>query len=167
MKRTGLALFVLAFSSTLAGATFTVTSTADSGSGTLRQAIADANNAGGPDTIAFNVAGSGVHTITLATGLPAITSPVTIDGYTQSGAMANTHPVGQGLNTVLRIEIDGAATTGACLSVSASSTTIKGLAIHGCETGVAFENGAFTGNKVEGCFLGTNVTGTTRIDQDP
>ncbi len=166
MKRL-LGALILSLAVSAHAATFTVTTTNDSGAGSLRQAILDANGSGGADTIAFNITGSGVHTITLATGLPAITSPVTIDGYTQSGSSANTHPIGQGLNTVLRIEIDGAATTGACLSVSASSTTIKGLAIHGCEVGIALESGAFTGNKIEGCFLGTNIAGTARIDQDP
>ena len=47
-------------------ATFSVTSTADSGAGTLRQAITDANNAAGADTIAFNISGASVHTITLS-----------------------------------------------------------------------------------------------------
>jgi hypothetical protein len=166
MKRF-LGALILLLAVPVRAATFTVTNTNDSGAGSLRQAILDANGSGGADTISFNITGSGVHKIMLATSLSAITSPVTIDGYTQSGSSPNTHPVGQGLNTVLRIEIDGAATTGACLSVSASSTTIKGLAIHGCEMGIALASGAFTGNKIEGCFLGTNVAGTARIDQDP
>ena len=38
--------------------------------------------------------------------LPEISDPVSIDGYTQPGAVENTNPVGQGLNSVLRIEID-------------------------------------------------------------
>jgi IPT/TIG domain/S-layer homology domain len=167
MKRTGLVLLLSGLSAALSAATFNVTSTNDTGAGSLRQAIIDANGAGGADTIAFNIAGSGVHTITLATALPAVTGALTIDGYTQSGASANTHPVGQGLNTVLRIEIDAAATTGACLTVSASNTTIKGLAIHGCEIGIALSNDAFSNNRIEGCFLGTNVAGSARIDQDP
>ena len=87
-----LALVLVLGRRSLAAATFTVTSTADSGAGTLRQAIIDANNAGGADTIAFNIAGSGVHTIALATPLPAITSAATIDGYTQTGALVNTLP---------------------------------------------------------------------------
>ncbi len=136
--------------------TYTVTSTADAGAGTLRQAILDANANVGPDTIAFNIAGSGVHTITPVTALPVITSPVTIDGFTQAGSSPNTHPVGQGLNSVLTIELVGS------LGVSASDTTIRGLSIHGGS--VVFNNGAFSNNKVEGCFIGTDVTGTQRLD---
>ena len=36
-------------------ATYTVTNTKDSGVGSLRQAIIDANNNPGPDTISFNI----------------------------------------------------------------------------------------------------------------
>ena len=48
-------------------ATFTVTNTSDSGAGSLRQAILDANANPGLDTIAFDIPGAGVHTITPAT----------------------------------------------------------------------------------------------------
>ena len=65
--------------------TFTVTTTADSGTGSLRAAITAADAAGGTSTIAFNIAGSGVHTIGVKTVLPTITANVTIDGSTQPG----------------------------------------------------------------------------------
>ena len=149
------------------GATFTVTSTADSGAGSLRQAILDANGAGGADTIAFNIAGSGVHSIALASPLPAMTFAVTIDGYTQTGALVNTLPVGQGLNTVLRVAVSGAAVAGACFTISASDVILKGLVIHNCDVGVAFTSGAFDTSKVEGCFLGTDAAGGARVDQNP
>ena len=45
--------------------TFTVTNTNDSGTGSLRQAITDANGTGG-GTINFNIPGRGVHTISPA-----------------------------------------------------------------------------------------------------
>src|SRR5690242_10143101 len=44
-------------------AVFTVTSAADSGPGTLRQAILDANAAAGADTVAFAVGGGGAVSI--------------------------------------------------------------------------------------------------------
>ena len=53
--------------------TFTVTNTNDSGAGSLRQAILDANTHAGLDKITFNIAGSGVHTIAPLSALP--TSP--------------------------------------------------------------------------------------------
>src|SRR5450432_3210694 len=93
-------------------ATFTVVNTNDSGVGSLRQAIEDANAMAGADTITFNIAGSGVHTIAPTSQLPTITDAVTIDGYTQPGALANTNPPGQGTNAVLLIEIDGTNASG-------------------------------------------------------
>ncbi len=66
-------------------ATFTVTDANDTGAGSLRQAITDANTAAGTDTIVFNIAGAGAHTISLTTALPTITETVTIDATTQAG----------------------------------------------------------------------------------
>src|SRR5262245_45407421 len=92
--------------------TFTVTNTNDSGSGSLRQAITDANNHAGADTINFNISGGGVHTIKPDSTLPAITSPVTIDGYSQPGSSANSRGPTLGDNSVHLIEIDGTNTGG-------------------------------------------------------
>ena len=66
-----------------AGVNYIVTNINDSGSGSLRQALLDANANPGADTISFNIPGSGVKTITLTSPLPDVTSPVTIDGTTQ------------------------------------------------------------------------------------
>jgi len=164
---TGMVVAAVLFTSaaTLRGGTFTVTNTSDSGAGSLRQAILDANGAVGADTIAFGISGSGVQTIAPATALPAITSPVTIDGYTQTGALPNTQDTSQGLNTVLKIEVDGAALGAAsiCLDVAASDTTIKGLVIHGCDAAnVRLQNSA-SNFVLEGCFLGTDPAGTTPV----
>ena len=56
-----------------------VANTQDAGTGSLRQAILDANANPGADRIEFNIGGGGVKTIALATALPAITDTVTID----------------------------------------------------------------------------------------
>src|SRR5262245_53265943 len=69
----------------LFGATFPVTSTADSGSGSLRNAITAANSTPGADTITFNISGGGVQTITLFSDLPILSERATIDGTTQPG----------------------------------------------------------------------------------
>src|SRR5260370_29206805 len=65
--------------------TFTVTNTNDSGSGSLRQAILDSNSNPGQNTIQFQIATSGVQTITPMMALPNITNSVIIDGTTQGG----------------------------------------------------------------------------------
>ena len=56
----------LSFTAATRADTFTVTSTADTGAGSLRQAITDANNHAGSDTIAFDIPGSGVQTINVS-----------------------------------------------------------------------------------------------------
>src|SRR5436853_4087488 len=80
--------------------TLIVTNTNDSGTGSLRQAILDANNNPGLDTITFNISGTNVHTIAPSTPLPPINEPVIIDGTTQAGFTTNNKPV---------IEINGAS----------------------------------------------------------
>ena len=152
-------------------ATFLVTSTADSGAGSLRQAIFDANSAsniGGPDTIAFNIPGSGVHTIQPLSQLPTITDPAIIDGYTQPGASVNTNGPGLGDNAVLQIELDGTYagqfgsapwfTIGTGLEITAGSSTVRGLVVNrfGVDGIRLSSNG---GNTIEGSFIGVDPTG--------
>ena len=89
----GLALTALAAGS-LSAATFTVTNTNDSGPGSLRQAILDANGAAGLDTIAFNVSGAGcdgggVCTITPRASCRASAVPFSSTG-TRSPALSRT-----------------------------------------------------------------------------
>ncbi|MET0636627.1 MAG: gliding motility-associated C-terminal domain-containing protein [Chitinophagaceae bacterium] len=71
-------------------ATFPVTSNADSGPGTLREAItlANANGIGVTDNIFFNLADftRAGRTITLMSQLPVLTSNIILDGSTQAGA---------------------------------------------------------------------------------
>src|SRR6476659_9390454 len=91
LSRPILVIFSLAavLSVSASAATFTVVNTNDSGGGSLRQALTDANAGGaGPHTIAFDIPGSGVHAIALASTLPtaSVTSGgLTIDGTTQPG----------------------------------------------------------------------------------
>jgi IPT/TIG domain/S-layer homology domain len=162
----------------LAGAaTFTVTTTADSGPGSLRQAILDANANAGLDTIAFNVTGAGcagtptVCTIAPASNLPVITSPVFIDGYTQPGSSPNTLALGD--DAVLLIEIDGSVINGSVLDLSgplggdSSGSTIRGLVINhlvggnvAIELGEGFGDGS-NNDTITGNFLGTDPTGSS------
>ncbi len=61
-----------------AATTYTVTNTLDSGAGSLRQAVDDANNNAGADVIVFDASAAG--TITLTTGEIAIRDDVSITG---------------------------------------------------------------------------------------
>src|SRR5438128_5123496 len=144
----------------LAASTFTVTNTNDSGAGSLRQAINDANGNSGLDTIAFNIPGTGVHIITPVTQLPSITSPVTLDGYTQPGSSSNT--LANGDNAVLLIEISGAILSGndGLVLLGGGGSTIRGLVIdHGWSSGVRIVQSS--NNVVEGCFLGVKPDGNS------
>ena len=95
-----------------------MTNTNDSGPGSLRQAILDANAATGPQTITFDIpntdpgfnAATGTWTIIPASALPQITNAVTIDGYSQPGSSVNT--LAQGDNAVLKIVLDGVQRSG-------------------------------------------------------
>jgi hypothetical protein len=61
----------------------TVTNTADSGAGSLRQALLESNSVAGTQTILFNIPGPGPHTIAPPSTLPTITEAVTIDGWSE------------------------------------------------------------------------------------
>src|SRR5207237_402001 len=133
----------------LAPATFTVLNTADTGAGSLRQAILDANASANtdstgdlipdPDVINFNIPGAGVHPISPTTAFDPIKEAVVIDGYTQpkndgSGTLAtpNSHSLTDpdpSDNAVLLIEISGASLGGATLFqfVGAGGSTVRGL----------------------------------------
>src|SRR5438128_1404125 len=86
-------------------ATFGVDNTNDSGAGSLRQAILDANASPGPDTIDFNIPGAGPHEISPTSALPTITEAVYIEGFSQPGASPNTNPIELGSNAVIKIVI--------------------------------------------------------------
>ena len=164
-----------AFSGGAAAATFTVTSTADAGPGTLRQAILDANAVADADTIEFNIVGSGVHTIVPASALPTITHPVTIDGYTQPGATPNTNGPQLGTNAQLMIEVDG-TNTGALLTnailhfdANADGSTVRGLVLNRAgqaapaNSASAIRIAGTDGVVIEGNFLGTNPAGNAAL----
>jgi len=136
---------------------------------TLRAAIMEANALAGPEIITFSIPVAtdsgcndvtGVCTIQPASALPAITGLVTIDGYTQPGAIPNTNGPGFGLNTVLKIELDGisAGVVAAGLDIAAGNITIRGLAINRFTgDGIRLISGS---NVIEGNFIGTDASGT-------
>ena len=167
-----LAGFILGLAAaSLPASTFTVTNTNDSGSGSLRQAILDANANPGLDTIAFDIPGTAVHTIAPASSLPLITDPVVIDGYSQPGSSPNTLTVGD--DAVLLIEIDASSGVNPVLDLNgpsggdSSRSTIRGIvlshmAADGIQVGSGFENGS-NDDVIEGNFLGTDPTGSISL----
>jgi hypothetical protein len=149
--------------------TFTVGNTHDSGAGSLRDAIHQANadiEGPGVDTIDFNVPTSDPgfnaanHTWTIAplSALPAIDRPVDINGDSQPGAQPNT--LADGDNAVIAIELDGAGAVSAVngLAIDTSHSAVVGLAINRFVVGIALEGDGDT--TVSGDFVGTDPSGT-------
>lgn len=139
-------------------AIFTVTSTADEGPGSLRQAMIDANSAPGVDVIEFDIDGPGPFTIVLQSALPGIDDEVTIDGLSQPGAACDTWPA------TLQIGLDGSNLTGnpAGLALNASNSTIRGLVINGMRdqssgSGLRIEG---NDNRIECNIIGTDSSGS-------
>jgi hypothetical protein len=113
---------------TIAANGFVVTTTADSGSGSLRQAILNANAIAGTDTITFDpTTFATLQTITLATTLPQITSSLVISG---TGA------------TLLRVDGNDSVQVFSIAS-GAYSVTMKGLTLR---RGLAAAGGAGLSN---------------------
>lgn len=161
--------------------TVTATGDVDSDDGvcTLREAIIAADNqisyhgcvfagSGSPTTIGFNIPGPGVQQIAVASRLPEITKPVTLDGLTQPGADCSVWP------PALLIEISSAGNgqyNGLTLSAGSDGSTVRGLVVNGFNNNVGYAynfNAAINiyqsnGNAVECNFLGTDPTGTTAV----
>jgi hypothetical protein len=146
------------------GKTFTVNSTASTadstvGDGvcaaspgvcTLRAAIQEANTTAALDTIAFAI-GTGTQRISVSAGLPAITSPVNIDGRTQPGYAGK--PI---------VEIRGSLITGDGLQITAGGSTLRGLVVNGFSgDGIEITGGG--SNVIENCYVGVDVAGTAAV----
>ena len=146
------------------GVLFTVTTTADSGAGSLRQAILDANSANaGTDNIDFDISisdsgytnATGTWAIAPASALPVITAPVIIDGTSQGADQPN-------FNGTPLIVLSGVqAGSGAVgLDITGGNSTVKGLVINqfGGDGIDLTTNG---GDVVEGDYIGTDATGSS------
>ena len=135
-------------SASRAASTFVVINVNDSGPGSLRQAMIDANANPGLDTITFNI-GSGHQTIKPQQRLPTVTDPVLIDGTSQPGFSGT--PI---------IEIDSSNQfDGNGLFLDGGDSTVRSLVINKSPfTGILI--GSKGGNRIEGCYIGTDVTGT-------
>ena len=131
------------------GDTFTVTNTSDSGLGSLRWAITNANANPGPDTINFQISGTAPFIISLLSALPAATDVTTIDATTQTGYSGT--PV---------VELNGtsAGSSSVGLQLNSSFNIVKGLAINRFPSyGIVLSG---VSNVIQGNFIGTDTTGT-------
>ena len=131
-------------------ATYTVNSTNDTGPGSFRQALLDANAHAGTDTIAFAITNAAL-TISPASALPIITDSIVIDGTTQPGF--SNAPLVELYGQTTGTGIDG-------LTIAASDCIVRGLAINRFSRhGIVVTNGE--NNQVEGNYVGLNLAGTS------
>ncbi len=145
-------------------ATYTVINTNDSGAGSLRQAIADANAAPGADNIYFNIpdtdpnydAGTGCWTITLNSQLPMImTGYINIDARTQETNQGNRNIYGY------EIILAKSGTFDYPFLLVSPGNAIKGFIISGWTYGIMIANSTATGNTISHNFIGCNYRADT------
>lgn len=132
-------------------ANFLVTNTNDSGDGSLRQAILDANFNQVATAINFKIAGSPPFTINLQTDLPRIFAAVSIDGTTQPGFSGR--PI---------IEVHSAnSQLVSALTLNGGNSVVRGLVLNRFKAaGIGL--GGKGNNFVEGNYIGADLTGATR-----
>lgn len=143
----------------------------------LRGAIVAMNASAGPHTIRFElpVTDPGYVPATAhwrfnpTIEYPFIERELNIDGYTQPGASPNTNtPAQGGSNAILKIEIAGpgrANQMSGFYAVNSSVNaplTLRGLAINRFFRNVFLLNPGT--HRIEGCFIGTDITGMTGFD---
>jgi hypothetical protein len=143
---------------------YTVTNTNNSGPGSLRQAIIDANNHSGEDTISFNIPTSDLNynsskgwwVITPTGLLPSLTDDETsIDGGLQEVNQGNTNPTG------LELVIDGSSLVGSMsiLTIESDRNNISNLTIANAPgPGIRIITGADT-NVITNNYIGTDPNG--------
>jgi parallel beta-helix repeat protein len=150
---------------------FTVSTTADTGVGSLRQAILDANGHAGPDTIVFDIPTTGslfnstVWFIEPFSDLPELTDDGTVvDGTTQTARRGDTNADGP------EVYLQGyqgrtghRVSTG--ITISSSHNVVRGLIVS-CfsQTGIWITSDRASYNLIEGNFIGTSYSGADTAD---
>lgn len=142
-----------------AAATIPVTNNSDAAAGSLRDAITQANMTTDVDTITFGIGMAGSQqTITLMTALPNITQPVTIDGWSQGGAMYMGPPL------IEVVGVHNMMSGSPVLRLDAAGCTVRGLAlVHAAGVTLGGDGIVLASNNnwVYGCYVGLGLDGDT------
>ncbi len=137
---------------------FSVVNLNDQGSGSLRQAILDADAAGGAEVINFSVTG----TILLTSGaLPTITDAISIEGTTALG-FAGAPLVEVDCNGFGGLQFNSGATGAALTSLAIVDATGNGVTISG--GGQMIVDGNFIGLGLDGATVQGNTGNGLEID---
>ncbi|MFK7919179.1 MAG: hypothetical protein AB8G14_13975 [Ilumatobacter sp.] len=130
---------------------------------TLRAAMQEAEAQPGRDVIEFALAGAGPHRIDVASSLPTVKDPdgVTIDGYSQAGALENT--LDHGTNAQLMVELrgDGPQSFDA-FEIWSAGSIIRGLSIFDFARHIRVLGPTANENQIIGNFIGTDAAATFR-----
>jgi hypothetical protein len=162
---TALAALLLAAVPALAAPPNVVVNTADSGAGSLRDALTFA--AANPGTtVQFNIPpltngnptpgfDGKAFTIKPKSALPVLTANSTVvDGTSQTAFSGDTNPNGP------EVELNGVgAGINTGLDITAAKCTVKGLAIGGFSLGIEVHGGSAVTNKVQRCYVGLHAWG--------
>ncbi len=145
---------------------------------TAEEAAQITGDLGPEDRVHFNIQGAGPHLLMIPEGgLRVRRAGLTIDGYTQPGAMLCTNPADQPNNAVIQIVLDARngnhtgqpdEPEGRILVINAPDVTLRGLAIlstfataeGGDNYGVGWGEGG-AGGRISGCWIGLHPDGVT------
>ena len=141
-----------------------VTNVNNAGSGSLRDAIVQANATPGLNAILFNIPGSGCpKVIQLSTELPQITESLVIDGSSQSGSIANGADIGyDGVRCIAIRSASGILSWGLRMPGSVASTQsliVDSLAFGGFAYAMYLQGGSE--HRVSGSQFGGEVGNVT------
>ena len=179
---------VPAYAATTIVVNSTADTTANDGECTLREAIVAANTdtasgvaigecaaGSGSDTIVFSITEpadftvldrnsvlQNGYTISPTSPLPYFTSPVTVDGYSQPGALSNNAVSPLPLNGTLLIEVDGTnagiSSSGIEFDTGSSNSSIRGLIVNNFAN-IGISVSGVDNVTVAGNYVGTDNTG--------
>lgn len=149
----------------LALAVFSVSNNGDSGTGSLRQAIINANANAGHDTIRFSTSSvsllNGYH-INLQSSLPQISSPLTIDG-SEIRFLGTTFSFNRPMVELIGTNA-GNGTEGIHLNTGAAGSTIRGLVINRFDDdGIAISGSNMV---IQNCWIGLTFDGNGDAGND-
>ncbi|PWU08288.1 MAG: hypothetical protein C5B50_29860 [Verrucomicrobia bacterium] len=148
-----------------------VTNTNNFGIGSLSNAIAliATNPLGGH--IEFNIPGTGPFKIAPTSPLPELGANTLVDGYTQPGSQLNSNAIGTGAKIMIELSGENLASSDG-LNSTVDGIVIRGLCINRFTNGNYAINfhaccgsacGNMSGCAIEGCFIGTDTTGTNAL----
>ncbi len=139
--------------------TFTVTNANNTGSGSLRQAITDANQSSDASEIEFDISGNCPRVIGLTSTLPAVTTPTRILGYSQAGSARN--EAAYAFDGTLCIALNGAGSIASGLRFqtgTGETMSVEGIAFYGFTSEAVLISGTGSGNVLGNAF-GTGAAG--------